>query len=127
VTHPTVPGDREDAAVSAAAALRRQCLCQDDPGSGTCACPVPVTREQAGRLRAYIARHPERAFILSDVEGAWISALRDFLPPGADDEDRILAWMTAPRALSPAADLRSSPDLSELLDVLGAPPAAAMS
>jgi hypothetical protein len=88
---------------------------------------VPVTREQAGRLRAYAGQHPEWAFIMSELEGAWMSALRDFLPPGGDDEDRVLAWMNDPRALSPAADLRSSADLDELLDMLGAAPAAAQS
>ena len=55
-----------------------------------------------------------------------MSALADFLPPGADDEERVLAWMTAPRALPPAADLRASASLEELLGILGAlPPATA--
>lgn len=53
-----------------------------------------------------------------------MSALADFLPPGPDEEDRVLAWMSAPCALPPDADLRSSADLGELLDMLGAPPAA---
>jgi len=85
---------------------------------------VPVTREQVGRLHAYADQHPERAFIMSELEGAWMSALADFLPPGPDEEDRVLAWMSAPCALPPDADLRSSADLGELLDMLGAPPAA---
>jgi hypothetical protein len=124
VSHPT---NREDAAVSTAAALRLKCICQEDPSNGACACAAPVTREQAGRLRAYTAQHPERVFIMSDLEGAWISALLDHLPPGTSGEDRVLAWMTDPRSLPPAADLQSSSDLGELLDMLGAPPAAALS
>jgi hypothetical protein len=120
VTSTTAPGDREAAAVSAAA-VRRQCICQEDRGNGPCACALPVTREHVGRLRAYAAQHPERVIIVSETEGAWMSALADFLPPGADDEERVLAWMTAPRALPSAADLLSSASLGELLDMLGAP------
>jgi hypothetical protein len=127
VSHATVPGDQEDAAVSAAAALRRQCVCREDPGNGPCECAVPVTREQVGRLRAYAAQHPERAVIRSELAEKWMSALLDFLPPGADGEDRVLAWMADPYALPPAAGLRSSADLGTLLDLLEAPPAAAMS
>jgi hypothetical protein len=127
VTPTTLPGDREDAAVSIAAATRRQCVCQEDPGNGPCAHPVPVTREQVGRLRAYAAAHPERAFIMSEMEDAWMSALHAFLPPGINGDERVLAWMTAPTDLSPSAGLRSSPDLGELLDMLDAPPAAQLS
>lgn len=123
----TAPSGREDPAVGTAAALRRQCVCQEDPDNGACECAVPITREQVGRLRAYAAEHPERAIILSELAGEWMSALLDFLPPGADGEERLLAWMNDPYALPPAADLRSSPDLGTLLDLLGASPAAAMS
>ena len=123
----TAPGDRENTAVTAAAAVRRQCICQDDPGNEPCAHPVPVTREQLGRLRAYTAQHPERAFIMSETEDAWMSALHAFLPPGIDSDERVLAWLTAPRDLPPAAGLRWSADLGELLDLLEAPPAAQMS
>jgi hypothetical protein len=83
-----------------------------------------VTREQLGSLRAYTAQHPERAFICSEVSGEWMTALRSHLPPG---EDPVLAWMLAPYGLPQAADLRSSADLGELLDMLGALPAAALS
>jgi hypothetical protein len=96
VTSTTAPGGREAAAVSAAAALRRRCICQEDPENGPCACAQPVTREHVGWLRAYAVQHPERVIILSETEGTWMSALLDFLPPGATDPDRVLAWMRAP-------------------------------
>jgi hypothetical protein len=124
MAHPTSP---EDAAISAAANLRHQCICQEDQPTEPCAHPVSITRQQVGRLRAYLAQHPERAIIMSDLEGIWMSALRAFLPPGANDEDRIFAWMTAPRDLPLIADLQASADLGELLDMLDAPPAAHMS
>jgi hypothetical protein len=122
VTSTTTPGDREQAAVTAASA---RCICQETPGNAPCDCALPVTREQAIRLHSYASQHPERVVIMSEPQGAWMSALLDFLPPAPDDEDRVLAWMSAPRALPPAADLRSSADLGELLDLLGAPPARA--
>jgi hypothetical protein len=127
VTQAIVPGDPEDTAVQLSAAVRRQCICQEDPGRGPCEHAAPVTREQLGRLRAYAAVHPERAFIMSEITGEWLSALADSLPPGTNAEDRVLAWMRAPYELPPAADLRASADLAELLDTLGAPPAAGMS
>jgi hypothetical protein len=119
VTSTTASGDRQ-AAATAASAMRGQCICQEDPGNGPCACAQPVTREHVAWLRAYAAQHPERVIILSEAEGEWMSALTDHLPPGADDAERVLAWMSAPRALPPAADLRSSTSLGELLDMLGA-------
>jgi hypothetical protein len=119
MSHATAPESRE------AADLRRQCICQEAPGNRPCACPRPVTREQAGWLRAYSAGHPERAVIMSELTGEWMSALTAFLPPGEDSEDRVLAWMGDPYELPPAADLRSSADLGTLLDMLGASPAAA--
>lgn len=127
MSHATVPGDREDAAVRAAGTARRQCICQEDPDNGPCACPAPVTREQIGRLRAYAGQHPERAFIMSELAGEWMCALVDCLPPGTDGEDRVLAWMSDPYTLPSAADLRSSADLEALLDMLDAPPAALLS
>jgi hypothetical protein len=114
VTSTTAPGGRETAAVT-----RRQCICQEDPANGSCACAQPVTREHVAWLQTYAAQHPERVIILSEAEGEWMSALTDHLPPGADAAERVLAWMSAPRALPPAADLRSSPSLGELLDMLG--------
>lgn len=62
------PGDREQVAANAVGA---RCVCQEeDDGSGPCGCAVPVTREQVGRLHAYADQHPERAFIMSELEGA---------------------------------------------------------
>ncbi len=127
VTHPTTPQSREQAAVTAASATRARCICQEAPDNGPCTCPLPVTREQVGRLRAYAAQHPERAIIMSELAGQWMSALLDSLPPAPDGEDRVLAWMHDPYTLPPAADLQAAADLGELLDTLGAPPAAAMS
>jgi hypothetical protein len=124
MTSTTTPSNREQTATTAASAADAQCICQEDPSNGLCGCALPVTREQADRLRAYASEHPERVIIMSETEGAWMSALADFLPPSADVEERILAWMTAPRALSRGAELRSSGSLGELLDMLGASPPA---
>jgi hypothetical protein len=122
VTSTTTPGDREQAAIT----TRQQCICEEDPGNTPCDCALPVTRGQASRLHAYASQHPERVVIMSEPQGAWMSALLDFLPPAPDGQDRVTAWMSNPRALPPAAGLRSSTDLGELLDLLGAPPARAM-
>jgi hypothetical protein len=51
------------------------------PGNAPCDCALPVTREQAGRLHAYASQHPERVVIMSELQGRWIGALLDFLPP----------------------------------------------
>lgn len=126
MTSTTGPGGLEAATVRAAA-TRRQCICQEDPGNGACACAQPITREHVSWLRTYTAQHPERVIILTDTEGAWMSALLEFLPSAATDPERVLAWMRAPYDLPPAADLRSSASLGELLDMLGAPSPTAMS
>ena len=123
----TAPDRREETVIAATAAARRQCLCQEDPANGPCGHGAPFTREQVGRLRAYAAEHPERAVILSELAGQWMSALVEFLPPGADANERVIAWMSDPYTLPDAADLQSSTDLETLLDTLGAPPAAIMS
>jgi hypothetical protein len=122
VTSTTAPGDREQAAVTAA---RARCICQETPGDAPCDCALPVTREQASRLHAYASQHPERVVIMSEPQGEWMSALLDSLPPAPAGEDPILMWMSDPSDLPPAAGLRSSADLGELLDLLGAPPAPA--
>jgi hypothetical protein len=127
VTPKAVPGDREDAAIRAASTTRRQCICREDGDSDGCECDVPVLREQVGRLTAYAVQHPERAFIYSEIAGEWMTALIAFLPSGADEEDRVAAWMADSYGLPADADLRHAVDLGELLDMLGAPSAAAMS
>lgn len=119
MTATAIPGDKEQAVIGAAIAARRQCICQDEDG-GPCVCGVPVTREQVGRLRAFAVRHPELAFIFSEVAGEWMSALRVFLPSGADDAGRAAAWMADPFGLPAGADLRHAADLGGLLDILGA-------
>lgn len=53
-----------------------------------------------------------------------MAALAAFLPAG---ENPVLAWMSDPFDLPPEADLRHAGDLGHLLDMLGAPPAAALS
>jgi hypothetical protein len=121
MTSTTTPGNRKQAAITA----RQQCICTEDPGNAPCDCALPVTREQAGRLHAYASQHPERVVIMSEPQGAWMSALLDFLPPAPAGQDPVTAWMSNPRALPPAAGLRSSADLGELLDLLGAAPARA--
>jgi hypothetical protein len=127
MTRAIVPGSPEDIAVQLSAAARRQCICQEEPDSGPCTHAAPITREQLGRLHAYAESHPERAFIMSEITGEWMSALTDFLPSGADAEDRVLSWMGDPYALPTAARLRASASLGELLDMLSAPPVSALS
>jgi hypothetical protein len=53
-----------------------------------------------------------------------MAALSAFLPAG---ENPAEAWMRDPFALPPEADLRHAVNLGNLLDVLGAPSAAALS
>jgi hypothetical protein len=114
----------EQAVASVAALTRRRCLCQEEEGAPPCACAPPVTREQAGRLRAYLAQRPGRAVISSELAGEWMAVLSAFLPAG---EDPVEAWMRDPFALPPEADLRHATDLGDLLDLLGAPSVAALS
>jgi 8-oxo-dGTP diphosphatase len=119
---PTAPA--EHAAISAASLTRQRCLCQEEPGTPPCECAPPVTREQVGRLRAYQAQHPARTIICSELAGQWMAALSAFLPAAPDP---VEAWMRAPFALPPQADLRHAGDLDDLLDMLGAPAVAALS
>jgi hypothetical protein len=114
----------EQAVVSAATLTRRRCLCQEEEGAPPCACAPPVTREQVGRLLAYLAQQPGRAVICSELVGEWLAALSAFLPAG---ENPVEAWMRDPFALPPEADLRHAIDLGNLLDLLGAPSVAALS
>jgi hypothetical protein len=114
----------EQAAVSAAALTRRHCLCQEEDGAPACECLIPVTREQVGRLRAYQAQRHGRTVVCSGLAGQWMAALSAFLPAG---EDPAGTWLRDPFALPPEADLCHAADLGNLLDLLGAPPAAALS
>jgi hypothetical protein len=114
----------EQAAVSAAALTRRRCLCQEEDGAPPCECTLPVTREQVGRLHAYQARQHDRTLVASEQAVEWMAALTAFLPAG---DDPVITWMRDPFALPTEADLRHAADLGDLLDMLGAPPAAALS
>jgi hypothetical protein len=114
----------EQAVVSAAALTRRRCVCQEEEGAPPCACAPPVTREQVGRLLAYLAQQSGRAVICSELTGEWMAALSAFLPAGENPVER---WMRDPFALPPTADLWHAVDLGDLLDMLGVPSAAAFS
>jgi hypothetical protein len=99
-------------------------VCQEENGAPPCQCAIPVTREQVGRLRAYQTQQHGRTLICSELACEWMAALTAFLPAG---EDPVMAWLLDPFALPPEADLRHSADLGDLLDMLDAPPAAALS
>jgi len=114
----------EQAVVSAVGLTRRRCVCQEEEEAAPCECAPPVTREQICRLRAYQARQPGRAVICSELSGQWMAALSVFLPAG---ENPVEMWMRDPFALLPEADLRYAVELDDLLDMLGAPSAAALS
>jgi hypothetical protein len=85
---------------------------------------MPVTREQVGRLRAYVALQPDRAVAYSKLADEWLAVLHSFLPTS---DDPILTWLQAPFDVPPTADLHHASDLGTLLDMLGAPPAAVLS
>jgi hypothetical protein len=85
---------------------------------------VPVTREQIGRLHAYLSLNSDRAVIYSESASEWLAALSAYLP---DSEDPFEAWLQEPFNLPQAADLRHASDLGVLLDMLDAPAVAAMS
>ena len=114
----------ETAAITLAKLARQQCICQEEEGASPCDCAVPVAREQIGRLQAYLSLNSDRAVIYSESASEWLAALTAHLPDG---EDQFEAWLLEPFNLPEAADLLHASDLGELLDMLGAPVAAAMS
>jgi hypothetical protein len=116
--------DAETAAITLANLARRRCVCQEEEDAAPCDCTAPVTREQIGRLHAFLSLNARRAVIYSDSVSEWLAALHEFLPTS---EDPLEAWLAEPFGLPAAADLQHSPDLGTLLDMLGAPPAAVMS
>ena len=64
---------------------------------------MPLTRGQAGRLRAYAAQHLKRAIIFyAEPEGQWMAALHEHLPSGPDPVEQWLEdpWNLAPRRLT---------------------------
>lgn len=116
--------DREAAAITRASQNQQQCICQEEPGAAPCDCDPPVTREQIGRLRAYLSLNADRAVIYSETASEWLAALHEFLPAS---EDPIEAWLLEPFGLPAVADLHHAADLGALLDMLGAPTVASMS
>jgi hypothetical protein len=114
----------EQTAVVFARHIRAQCICQEEAGALACDCAAPVTRAQLGRVHAYLALHPERAIIYSELVGEWLVALHALLPGG---EDPLEAWLHEPFAVPAEADLHHARDLGVLLDLLDAPSSASLS
>ena len=115
---------REITAIDLANQVRRRCICLEGADTTVCECPVPITREQVGRLNAYVSLHPERAIIYSEVADEWLAALHAFFP---ESDNPILAWLLEPFGLPAEADLQHASSLDALLDTLGAPPVSVMS
>ena len=116
--------DAETAAIVRANLVRKRCICQEEADAPPCDCAAPVTREQIGRLHAYLSLNSDRAVIYSESASEWLAALHAFLPKS---EDPFEAWLHEPFNVPQAADLRHAQDLGVLLDMLNAPPAAVMS
>ena len=114
----------EQTAVIVARLIRAQCICQEEPGAVPCDCAAPVTRAQLGRVHAYLALHPERAVIYSELTGEWLVALHAFLP---ESEDPLEAWLHEPYSVPAEADLHHAGDLGALLDLVNAPSSASLS
>ena len=114
----------EQTAIHLARLAYTQCICQEEAGALACDCLAPVTRAQLGRVQAYLALHPERAVIYSELAGEWLVALLAFLP---ESEVPLGAWLHEPFAVRPEADLRHASDLEVLLDLLDAPSSASLS
>jgi hypothetical protein len=114
----------ETTAIVRANLARKRCICLEEDSTLFCRCPTPVTREQVGRLRAYVALQPDRAVAYSELAGEWLAVLHAFLPTS---DDPILSWLQAPFDVPLTADLHHARDLGILLDMLGATPAAVLS
>jgi hypothetical protein len=110
----------EQAAISLARRNRQQCICQEQADAPPCDCAPPVTREQIGRLHAYLALDSGRAVIYSERADEWMAALYAFLP---ECDDPLEAWLREPFDVLPGADLQHASDLGTLLDMLNAPAA----
>ena len=114
----------EQTAISLARLFRQQCICQEEAEALPCDCAAPVTREQIGRLHAYLSLNSDRTVIYSETANEWLAALSAHLP---ESEDPFEAWLQEPFNLPQTADLRHASDLGALLDMLDAPKVAAMS
>lgn len=113
----------EETVIAVARLTRQRCICQEEAEAAPCDCRAPVTREQIGRLRAYLALHADRAVAYSELASGWPTALHAFLP---DSDDPLEAWLNSPFDVPEAAELCHAADLGMLLDMLGAPPLAIM-
>jgi hypothetical protein len=69
----------DETAIFMAGLLRKQCICEEGGGS-ECKCPVPITREQVTRLKAYQSLRPDQVVIYSEKIGRWMSAVLAYLP-----------------------------------------------
>jgi hypothetical protein len=114
----------EQTVVILARFIRAQCICQEEPGAVPCDCDAPVTRAQLGRVHAYLALHPERAVIYSELASEWLVALHAFL---SASEDPLEAWLQDPFGVPAEADLHHAVDLGTLLDLIDAPSSASLS
>lgn len=114
----------EQTAVNLARLIRAQCICQEEADALPCDCAAPVTRAQLGRVQAYLALHPERAVIYSELVSEWLVALYAFLP---ESEDPLEAWLQEPFDVPAEADLLHAGDLGTLLELLDAPSSASLS
>jgi hypothetical protein len=92
----------EQLAIAAAGAAQEVCLCGEAHDDGT-----GIPPSVAGRMRAYLAAHPGQQFA-SDEESGIVAVI---IPHGLEDPEVIA----------------SAGDLIELLDSVGAPPAAELS
>jgi hypothetical protein len=117
-------GPREAAAIILASQARQQCFCLQVDGTASCECRAPVTREQIGRLRAFVSLRPDWAVAYSELAGEWMAVRHASLPPG---QDPIGTWLLDPFSVPPAADLHHAADLGSLLDGLQAPALALFS
>jgi len=116
--------NREAIVLARAKQTRERCICQEEPNASPCDCEPPVTREQMGRLHAYLALHPERGVIYSELVGEWLAVLHAHLPVSKNPTE---AWLNDPLNVPTEGELCRSIDLGALLDLLGAPPAATIS
>jgi hypothetical protein len=111
-------------ALRAASLARNRCICLDAEDISSCQCPVPVTRQQVGRLLAVALMHPAWAVAYSVLAAEWVAARSAFLPQG---DDPVAAWLRAPFDVPPEAGLRHAAGLDALLDGMGAPAAEDLS
>ena len=95
------PAAAEQALIDVARSSRQQCICggECEPGA------IPLTAVLVGRLRRYLAEHPDHAYF-------------------QDDEGNV-AMVLDRNSESP--DIRAAPDLESLLDELDAGPVTDMS